>query len=132
MNYAEGYQLVGRDAWDHLVAFSGGCDLDVPTDIANASGQALAARIGKEAAKKLIAYAGGDRIYIAANWERVLALRYQAIVALHDQGMSPEEIAVTYEFKARYTARNIRGILSGRFELLCNSLGLKQYELPGV
>ena len=62
--------------------------------------------------------AGGDRLYIAANWEKVLALRYAEIIELSEQGLSPEEISRTYEYRGKYSSRTIRSILAGRFELL--------------
>lgn len=91
----------------------------------------MAAWIGEAAASKLIELAAGDRIYIASGWEQTLCIRYAEIIAMHDQGMTPAKIAMAFTYQARYTERNIRMILAGRFDVLRESLG-GQYEIPGI
>ena len=114
MNHLEGHDLIGAHAWNTLVAHYGGCELPVPGRIDSGSGQRLAEKVGPHAAQALISYAGGDTLYIAAGWGRILAARYAQIRALRDErGLSYAEIARTFEYTGRYSERNIRMILSG-------------------
>ena len=109
-------ELIGHVAWRRLVAWRGGCEYDVPGSLDCPSGVELATRIGADGARKLIDWAKGTRIYIAAGHAETLLARYSEIVAAHEQGQSPREIAMLMDFHGRYTERNVRMILSGRFE----------------
>jgi hypothetical protein len=133
MNYLEGHARIGRSAWNLLVAHYGGSELDVPTNSQSSAGKRLAEQIGQDAAADLIAYAAGDRLYIAEGWEQILASRYERIVAMHSAGQTPSEIARAFVFTGRYSERNIRMILAGRFEDLRCQLGSEfQPGLPGL
>lgn len=123
MNRYDGIQLIGAPAWKLLVSRYGGCEYEVPSQVGTRRGADLAALVGDAAAAALIDYAAGDRVYIAAGWEEILSARYAEIVALHESGMTPSQIARAWEGKIKYSERNVRMILAGRFETLRASIG---------
>ena len=104
---------VGPDGWNRLVSWRGGCDIDVPSRIDSDAGKRLAIRIGEAAAETLIALAGGTRLYILADAKGAAAVRYAAIRAMHQAGMTADTIAKEYSYQSRYTTRQIRAILAG-------------------
>lgn len=113
MNHLEGAERIGAKAWDRLVGRYGGCELAVPANIDSGSGRKLAELIGEEPARKLIQYAGGDNLYIAAGWERIVGARYREIIERRQQGESYTDIALGYTYVGRYSERNIRMICTG-------------------
>jgi len=132
MNHIEGHRVIGSVAWDKLVSYRGGCEYDVPANLDGNPGARLSELIGKNAAKALIKYAGGDTIYIAVNWEKILATRYADIVARHEAGETPNEIALRYTYVGRYTERQIRMVLHGRPDILKEGIPGAQLQIPGI
>ena len=133
MNRIEGINMVGREAWSVLVSRHGGCELPIPTAIGTRRGEEMAALIGRDAAIKLIEYAGGDRLYISAGHDEILCARYGEIVAMHEQGNTPAQISRKWEGTLKYSERNVRMILAGRFEALSESISVaEQMTLPGL
>lgn len=108
--------LIGHDAWRRMVAWCGGCEYNVPGSLDCPSGVDLVNRIGVDAARKLIDWAKGTRIYISAGHAEILLARYSEIVAEHEQGKTPREIAMKLDFSMKYTERTVRQVLAGRFE----------------
>lgn len=124
-------ETIGETAWPRLVAWCGGTEYDVPERLDTPSGVELASRIGAEAARKLIRWAKGSRIYVAAGHAETLLSRYRDIQRLHEEGQSVREIAMSYDYHGKYTERTIRSVLSGRLDALEEQFG-QQMELPGM
>ncbi len=114
---------VGPIAWRRLVAWRGGTEYDVPTSTACPRGVELSSRIGAGAARKLIEFAGGTRIYLAAGHAEILLSRYEEIIERSRKGESPTQIALGMTFEGRYTERTVRMVLSGRYEDFARQFG---------
>lgn len=113
-NYVK--ETIGPAAWKRLIAWRGGTEYDVPTSPDCPRGIELASRIGADATRKLIAFAGGTRVYLSAGHAEILLSRYQEIMTMRREGKTPREIALLMTFEARYTERTVRQVLSGRYE----------------
>jgi Mor family transcriptional regulator len=105
-------QVLGKAAFNRLVAHVGGIEYWVPKAEDTERALELIDWIGREAAIALIAYAGGARVYVYADHQQVLRARYNEIMRLIENGMTPPEVALTYTFTGRYTERQIRKIIA--------------------
>lgn len=105
-------QILGKAAFNRLVAHVGGTEYWVPKEDDTERAKELIAWIGRDPAKALIAYAGGGRVYIYAIHHEVLRARYNEIMRLIEDGLTPAEVALSYTFTGRYTERQIRKIIA--------------------
>lgn len=122
-NYAR--DAVGNESWRKLIAWRGGTEYDVPTSLECARGTELMGRVGRDAATRLIAFAGGTRVYLAAGHGEILLARYHEIVERQRAGQTPAQIAIEMTFEGRYTERTVRMVLAGKYEDFAQKFGLQ-------
>ncbi len=112
MNLIE--ECIGGEAYTKLCVWMGGIDYDVPSDRQSNPAIILASVIGEIEADKLVAWAGGSRIYIAAAEFDDIEKRRAEVVEMRSRGMTIREIASKYKFLARYTERQIYRMIEGK------------------
>lgn len=104
-------ECIGIEAYSKLCGWIGGIDYYVPADRQSSSALVLASVIGEPEADKLVAWAGGSRIYVSSAEYDDIERRRTDVVEMRRRGMTIREIAGKYQFLARYTERQIYRML---------------------
>ena len=104
-------QVLGTEALASLSFSRGGCDLSIPLSLECQSGIELVQLIGRDAAKRLIAWGHGSRVYIPRRIVSERQRRAEEIADLRRQGLSVHQIARQYRFESRLSERQIFSIL---------------------
>jgi len=76
--------LIGVEAYSQLCDAFGGTEIHPPVTTNCESFMTIKRAVGEDAALKLIREYGGDRLYVARNFDRHLAIRNDAIRAEFD------------------------------------------------
>lgn len=103
---------IGEIAYGQMVAMYGGTQYFVPAKLDSHRGNVLADLIGEYAAKNLIEAWGDTRVYVARNAALERDANVEVISALRRGGMSAKRISEVFEYRGRYTERQVRRILS--------------------
>lgn len=105
--------VIGAAAALRLCDAFGGTELRLPKSRSQHPELNLVSElIGEERLMQLIRYAGGDRLYIPLQSQRIRAERNRRIKELRDAGASTAEISRQFTFTSRLTQRQIYSILS--------------------
>lgn len=105
-------ETIGTEAFKKLCAWVGGGDYYVPSVRMTAQACILGTTIGNDAADKLMEWAGGSRIYVPTSDEVGIESRREHIKELRGRGMTLAEIALSFEYRARYSVKQISRLLS--------------------
>jgi hypothetical protein len=105
-------RVIGNEAYLRLCAAVGGCDYQIPTVAFSELGDALVEMIGRVAAKQLIEWGSGSRIYVPYSRAREIDQRRLTLIEMRARGMSAAEIAREYRYEGRYTERQVYAILA--------------------
>lgn len=123
-------EVIGREAFELLCSWAGGSDLDIPRNIDLSSGQKLAQAIGAHAARALIAWGAGGRVYVPYLYVMELQRRQRDVRALRAQGLTFREIARTYRYTGRYTDRQLIALCTVEIDSSTKGEALQAAQIP--